>query len=218
MRHKAAKKRNWYKNGGSEAVFFVNATPNRSLAKACSNEFKKVGLKVKVVERTGTTIKKMLVKSNPFKEMSCKDPRCYVCSLGVGFSCKDRDVVYRMFCQGVNRVGQVCTNINYEGETSRSNGERFGEHMGVLASQCDSTRKKSVFFEHVMSEHGGYNPKIGHNETSNRSCVDNREQTSSKWEGRVDEWTKEKTPEEERIDETGAKYLMSGTSERRPLY
>ena len=58
-------------------------------------------------------------------------------------------------------MGQVCTNINYEGETSRSNSERFGEHMGALASQCDSTRKKSVFFEHIMSEHGGSNPKIG---------------------------------------------------------
>ena len=50
MRQKTAKKRNWYKNGGSEAVFFVNATPNRSLAKACSDEFKKAGLQVRLLK------------------------------------------------------------------------------------------------------------------------------------------------------------------------
>ena len=33
--------------------------------------------------------------------------------------------------------------------------------MGMLTSQCDSTRKKSVFFEHVFSEHENSNPKIG---------------------------------------------------------
>ena len=38
VKHKASKKKNWYKKSGSEAVFFVNATPNRSLAKACSDE------------------------------------------------------------------------------------------------------------------------------------------------------------------------------------
>ena len=148
-KEKALKKSNWYKKGGSEAVFFVNATPNRSLADKCSDEFKKAGLRVTVVERTGTTVKKMLVKSNPFKEESCKDSKCYVCALGVGFNCKDRDSVYRMVCQGTDRTGKMCSNISYEGETSRSDGERFGEHMGMLMSNCDSSRKKSVFFQHV---------------------------------------------------------------------
>ena len=160
-KEKKSKKNNWYKKDGSEAVFFVNATPNKSLANACSDEFKKAGLRVTVVERTGTTIKKMLVKSNPFKATTCGDQKCYVCALGVNFSCKDRDCVYRMFCQGINKSGQKCTDVNYEGETARSEGERFGEHMRLVQSQCDSTRKKSVFFDHIREEHGNVNPRIG---------------------------------------------------------
>jgi hypothetical protein len=160
-KQKKLKKTNWYKTDGSEAVFFVSATPNRSLAKACSEEFKQAGLKVTVVERTGATMKKMLVKSNPFKATSCGNPKCYVCALGVDFSCKDRDTVYRMFCKGIDQSGRECTDIDYDGETSRSNGDRFGEHMKLLYSQCDSTRHKSVFFDHVRTVHGNVNPPIG---------------------------------------------------------
>ena len=61
-KQKRLKKTNWYKKNGSEAVFFVDATPNRTLAEACSEEFKKAGLRVTVIERTGKTIKKIREK------------------------------------------------------------------------------------------------------------------------------------------------------------
>ena len=160
-KQKRLKKTNWYKKNGSEAVFFVDATPNRSLAEACSKEFKKAGLRVTVIEITGKTMKKMRVKSNPFKATSCGDAKCHVCALGVTFSCKDRDIVYRMFCQGIDQSGHECVNIDYGGETSRSDGERFGEHMKLLQSECDSTRRKSVFYQHVREAHGNINPTIG---------------------------------------------------------
>ena len=84
-----------------------------------------------------------------------------MCKIEAEFNCKDRDSVYRMVCRGTDRTEKLCSNISYEGETSRSDGERFGEHMGMLMSNCDSSRKKSVFFQHIMEEHENINPKIG---------------------------------------------------------
>ena len=67
MKEKERKKRTWFKGDGSNAVFFVDATPESVLAERCREEFRKAGLKVKVVERSGRSIKSKLVKSNPFK-------------------------------------------------------------------------------------------------------------------------------------------------------
>ena len=83
-----------------------------------------------------------------------------MCALGGGFSCKVRDTVYKISCKGVGVDGRECENINYEGETSRSIGERFGEHMYALLSNSDSIRRRSVFYEHVVEEHGNVNPEI----------------------------------------------------------
>ena len=49
---KEQKRTSWFRNDGSDAVFFVEATPNGELAEACQKEFKDAGLKVKVIERS----------------------------------------------------------------------------------------------------------------------------------------------------------------------
>ena len=71
LKTKESKKKNWFKNDGSDAVFFVKATPGSTLAEKCKAEFKRAGLKIKVVERSGRSVKKNLVKSNPFKKRGC---------------------------------------------------------------------------------------------------------------------------------------------------
>ena len=65
LKEKEKKKKSWYKSGKNEAeaVFFVRATPEGKLAEECRKEFKKAGLKVKVVEKTGKSVKRELVKS-----------------------------------------------------------------------------------------------------------------------------------------------------------
>ena len=75
MKEKERKKRTWFKGDGSEAVFFVDATPESELAEKCRKEFRKSGLKVKVVERSGRSVKRTLVKSNPFKKPGCNRQR-----------------------------------------------------------------------------------------------------------------------------------------------
>ena len=56
----------------------------------------------------------MLVKPNPFKATSCGDTKCHVCVLDVIFSCKDRDTMYGIFCQGIDQSGQECINIDHK--------------------------------------------------------------------------------------------------------
>ena len=52
-REERKQKAQWYEKDGSEATFFVNATPNGELAEECKNIFKKAGIKVKVIEKNG---------------------------------------------------------------------------------------------------------------------------------------------------------------------
>ena len=73
---KKKKKEDWYTRDGSEAVFFVETTPDGVLADSCKKSLKKAGLKVKVVETTGQTIKTALSKSNPFRKTGCNDSTC----------------------------------------------------------------------------------------------------------------------------------------------
>ena len=57
----------WYKRGGNEAVIFIPATPNSQLKKKYQKEIKQQGFKIKVVEKAGIAIKRLLQKCDPFK-------------------------------------------------------------------------------------------------------------------------------------------------------
>ena len=157
---KESKKKSWFRDDGSEAVLFVSATKDGELADKCRREFRRANLKVKVVERTGNSLKKSLVKSNPFKRSGCTKPTCDVCALDSGIDCKTREVVYRISCAGVNQESVPCSEIDYEGETSRSIGERFQEHVYVMKNGRIQIRKKSFLFDHMEEEHGGVTPPL----------------------------------------------------------
>ena len=45
---------------------FVDASPNKKLANKCSKIMKNAGIKVRVVEKSGMSIKRSIIKSNPF--------------------------------------------------------------------------------------------------------------------------------------------------------
>ena len=159
-KEKERKKRTWFKGDGSDAVFFVDATPASTLAERCREEFRKAGLKVKVVERSGGSIKNKLVKSNPFKKLGCGRASCAVCALGSDVDCRARGVHYKISCEGSDGNGVLCQNVNYEGETSRSTGERFGGHMNVLTSKVEKTRQGSFLYKHIWESHDGAIPPL----------------------------------------------------------
>ena len=159
-KEKERKKRTWFNNDGSEAVFFVDATPQSILAEKCKEEFRKTGLKVKVVERSGSSVKKNLVKSNPFKKVGCNRPGCEICALDQSIDCKARGVHYKIWCTGTNEDGELCENESYEGETSRSTGERFNGHMSVLKSKNEQIRQGSFLYKHIWERHNGAVPPL----------------------------------------------------------
>ena len=50
--------------------------------------------------------------------------------------------------------------FDYEGETSRSTGERFPGHMSVLKSKKETTRQKSFLYDHILESHNGEIPPL----------------------------------------------------------
>ena len=79
-RKRRAKRENWYKKGGYESVIFVPSTPHSQLAKRYHETVKETGLKIKVVERSGRTVKSILQKSDPHEQPRCTtEEGCMVC-------------------------------------------------------------------------------------------------------------------------------------------
>ena len=115
-------KKDWYKEGGKyESVIFVEATPKSVLKERMERVIAKHKLKMRVIERVGTTIKRLLQKSDPFMKSVCDRNDCVLCQKGSKVNCRDRGCVYELECIECQR--------RYRGQTSRSMYERTREHM-----------------------------------------------------------------------------------------
>ena len=136
----------WYKKGGFKSTLFIEATPKEELARKCQSILKQCGLPIKVIQKSGKSIKQHLVKSNPFKDTKCTDEECPICMSNNGTNCKTREVVYRHECADYeNCEGK------YIGETSDSIKERTVEHI----KSCELKRKESAHYKHNMDKHNG---------------------------------------------------------------
>ena len=107
----ASKRKEWFAQNGDETVMFVEATPGSALAKEFKTILNSCKINIKVVERTGITIKEMLTRSDPFRIQECG---CGLCSAESKVNCKTREAVYKISCAGCQEF--------YIGETSRSIG------------------------------------------------------------------------------------------------
>ena len=145
---KAEKKNRWYEKGGYETVMFIDATPNGELAAECKKALKSSELKIRVVERSGQSLRSILSKSDPFQNDSCGKDNCKVCKANPKINCKKRNVVYRMKCLGYAKNDQ--REGMYIGETARSIGERASEHL----VKYEQNEKNSVFHKHMIEWHG----------------------------------------------------------------
>ena len=137
------KRESWYRTGGFDAVIFVPATPQSQLKDRYVRAIKDAGFKIKVVEQSGITLKRMLQRSDPFKEKNCRNINCLVCSTGGKGSCRSTGVTYELVCQ-------VCHH-KYIGETSRSAYTRGKEHLRAL----EQREEGSVMWRHSCDKHGG---------------------------------------------------------------
>ena len=77
-----------------ETVIFVPYTESSKLKKMYQNEIKKSNCKIKVVEKSGRTLKSILKKTNPFKEDRCKRQDCFICSSEGSGQCDRANITY----------------------------------------------------------------------------------------------------------------------------
>ena len=136
----------WYsKNGKYESVMFVEATPESELKRKVQQIISRLKMKIKVVERTGTTVKGLLQKSNPFGIGDCGRDKCLICCQGCGSNCRERGCVYEYICEECER--------KYRGQTGRSIYERNKEHIESWEKGEDDCPLQ----RHANLYHGGGN-------------------------------------------------------------
>ena len=97
-----------------------------------------------MIEVPGTSIKRLVQKSDPFKEDTCKKERtCMVCGSGGEGRCREYEVTYEVECKECGG--------KYIGETARNAYTRGLEHKTGL----NKKDKNSALHEHCMEEHEG---------------------------------------------------------------
>ena len=136
----------------TETVLFVPQTPHGELAarlRQAEVELSKLAkYKVKVVERSGTAVKSILVKTNPVPDQKCSRPECYLCKSSENSKCKARSVTYQTSCLRCKEKGKERL---YIGESARSGFERLSEHFqGYLQGANDNHMHKHFQTEHEL--------------------------------------------------------------------
>ena len=137
----------WYKRGGYESVIFVPSTPESVLQRRYQAEINRHGVKIRVVEKSGRSVKSMLQRSDPFKERTCGRDMCFVCGTEKKGLCDKNGVNYAIVCAGCEDFGKKG---EYHGETSRNAYTRGKEHLDEYRTQA----AKSVLWRHCRERHG----------------------------------------------------------------
>ena len=112
-----------------DSVMFVEATPESILRRRVQEIAKRNGVKVKVVERVGCTVKKLIQKSKPFEKKKCERVECVLCKMESNVDCRSRGCVYSIKCKECDR--------EYRGQTGRTIYDRTKEHKNDWKKKMD---------------------------------------------------------------------------------
>lgn len=142
---KEEKKKNWFNAEKYETVLFIPATPNSELQQKMQESINKTNVKIKVVERSGTKLVRMLQRNDPFKSKECADPtKCFVCSGNKPGGCRDTGVTYKISCNGDCRY-------EYTGQTGQNGYTRGDKHQKEYQQKLE----KSALWKHCVNVHNG---------------------------------------------------------------
>jgi hypothetical protein len=147
MEEKAQKRKNWYRQGCFDSVLFVPSTKDGKLKQMYQHAIRNSGFRMKVVERTGRTLKSQLQTSNPFRPDVCGRGDCFVCTTSGKGNCTSESITYRINC-----LGEGCSRRAYKGETASNGYTRGVEHLNNLASH---NVDNSPLWRHCLAEHIG---------------------------------------------------------------
>ena len=150
-----------------KTVLFVEQSPMGELAKKLRETLRSMeqtlGFRVKVVERTGRSLRSLFPLNNLWKGAKCGRDDCTTCEQGGEEElpdCSRMNLVYENICAECNpgaskkgELGSIRADIptTYIGETSRSVYERSREHWEGAKKGC----LKNHMVKHQVMEHGG---------------------------------------------------------------
>ena len=151
-KEKEKKKNTWSTKGGYIAPIFVPSTPNGELARSLrriADSEAEAGVRFKIVETGGRTVKSLLQRSNPTETVGCDDLDCLPCQTGrgEGGNCHATGVNYAMECQ----LCPAGARGLYLGETARNLYSRCKEHD----ENYKKNREKSFIKKHQEKMHQG---------------------------------------------------------------
>ena len=150
----------------TRSVIFVEQTPHGELAKRIREVLSRLegymGFKVKVAERSGTSIKNMFPLNSLWEGAQCGRSTCIPCTQkGEEVqNCKKRGIIYESICIKCNPDGRKKGPLKdpvtsppsvYIGETARSLHERSREHWDSFKNG----NKDSHILKHHHLHHGG---------------------------------------------------------------
>ena len=147
LEEKERKRKKWYRQGGFDSVLFVPSTKDGRLKQNYQHVIRNSGFRVKVVERTGKTLKSQLQTSNPFRRNICGRGDCFVCTTSGKGNCTTESITYKIDC-----LGEGCVRNVYKGESASNGYTRGAEHLSHLNSHNVSN---SSLWRHCLTQHGG---------------------------------------------------------------
>ena len=140
------KKADWYNKEKYESVLFIPPTPSSSLKTEIEKEIQKLKIKIKVIEKSGKSIKKTTQKSDPFGKTKCTKKECWICKAENGGNCRTPGVTYKVTC-----ATETECNKAYTGNTARSAYTRGEEHRRDFENKVET----SVLWKHHRENHAG---------------------------------------------------------------
>ena len=132
-------------HGNYESVLFIGATPSSQLQKRMQVYIKAHNGNIKVVEKSGTKMVRLLLKNDPFRNKECGD--CMACKSGGSGNCRTSGIVYDILCEG------DCPFV-YHGHTSSNGYTRGTKHAQDLVAKCER------LWKHCVNEHNGEIPNF----------------------------------------------------------
>ena len=147
---KRKKKRDWGTKGGCIAPIIIPSTPNSELLimlREVAETEALPGLKFKIVEKGGRTVKRKVQIANPTASGSCQAGDCVACKGGRGTRCRKSNVLYEFACQMCPEDNQAV----YLGETARNLYTRGREH----SRNYQKSEGESFMHKHQQDRHFG---------------------------------------------------------------
>ena len=134
-------------------MIFLPTTPASSLVEKCREVVTDSGLAFRLVETAGMSLRKQLVKSNPFLSKECGRDDCLKCSSGGKGNCRVMGITYVLTCVTCEAAGETA---KYVGQAARSAFTRGKEHWSQLVNGSDQSR----MHDHAVERHNGATPEV----------------------------------------------------------